>query len=161
MRVREDRIKRASGQEGIYGMVEKTDFVMIAAVEDDHIWLVEQYRYPLKGRYWELPQGAREGSDADPSAVAAGELREETGLIAENWYYAGFQYLAPGFSCQRFHSYLATGLQQSTRMPDPEEEGLICKPVPLTEFREMIFDGIIRDSNTIATFGMLNLKGLI
>lgn len=44
MRLREDRIRRADGQEGIYSVVEKPDFAVIAAVQNGQIYLVEQYR---------------------------------------------------------------------------------------------------------------------
>ena len=51
MRVREDMIRRRDGSSGIYGVVEKPDFVVIVPVEDDgRLHLVEQYRYPVKGR---------------------------------------------------------------------------------------------------------------
>ncbi len=50
MRVREDAIRRRDGSEGIYGVVEKDDFVVIAPVEAGVIHLVQQFRYPLRGR---------------------------------------------------------------------------------------------------------------
>ena len=57
MRVREDTIRRRDGSIGIYGVVEKPDFVVIVPIEDDgRLHLVEQYRYPVEGRYWELPK---------------------------------------------------------------------------------------------------------
>src|ERR1700752_729737 len=57
MRVREDTNRRRDGSTGIYGVVEKSDFVVIVPVEDDgQVHLVEQYRCPVKGSYWELPQ---------------------------------------------------------------------------------------------------------
>ncbi len=40
MKVHEDKIKRASGAEGIYGVVDKPDFVCILPIEDGHIHLV-------------------------------------------------------------------------------------------------------------------------
>ena len=74
MRVREDTIRRRDGSIGIYGVVEKPDFVVIVPVEDDgRVHLVEQYRYPVKGRYWELPQGSWEqepGSDGLPVGLS-------------------------------------------------------------------------------------------
>lgn len=56
MTVREDSIVRSNGTSGIYGVVEKADFAVIAAVREESIYLVEQYRYPVRGRFWELPQ---------------------------------------------------------------------------------------------------------
>lgn len=40
MTVREDEIVRANGSAGIYGVVEKSDFAVIAAVDNGHICLV-------------------------------------------------------------------------------------------------------------------------
>jgi len=49
---------RRDGSEGIYGIVEKPDFVVIVPLENDsRIHLVQQYRYPVRARYWEFPQG--------------------------------------------------------------------------------------------------------
>ncbi len=84
MVVREDIIRRRDGSPGLYGVVEKSEFVVIIPVEaDGSVHLVEQYRYPIGRRFWEFPQGAWEDRpDADKEAVAQGELREETGLVA-------------------------------------------------------------------------------
>ena len=57
MSVREDKILRTNGHEGIYGVVEKNDFAVIAAIQDQQIYMVQQYRYPVEARFWELPQG--------------------------------------------------------------------------------------------------------
>ena len=90
MRVREDEIRRRDGSSGIYGVVEKPDFVVIVPLEDDgRLHLVQQFRYPVQGRYWEFPQGSWEQAPgADPMEVARGELREETGLDAARMSYA-------------------------------------------------------------------------
>jgi 8-oxo-dGTP pyrophosphatase MutT (NUDIX family) len=83
MRVREDTIQRRDGSDGIYGVVEKPDFVVIVPLNGDRLHLVEQFRYPVGARYWELPQGSwEEAPDADPLELARGELQEETGLRA-------------------------------------------------------------------------------
>jgi ADP-ribose pyrophosphatase len=58
MRVREDAVERQDGAPGIYGVVEKADFAVIVPLDNGFIHLVEQYRYLVKGRYWELPQGS-------------------------------------------------------------------------------------------------------
>jgi hypothetical protein len=86
MPVREDTIRRRDGSTGIYGVAEKPDFVVIVPVEDDcRVHLLEQYRYPVKGRYWELPQGSSEQEPGvDPMEMARGELREETGRCSRH-----------------------------------------------------------------------------
>src|SRR3712207_9245684 len=65
MRVREDRIAYADGSPGLYGVVEKRDFVLVAAREGDRVHLVEQYRYPIRQRQWEFPQGLMEQGETD------------------------------------------------------------------------------------------------
>lgn len=162
MRVREDRIQRPSGAEGIFGVVEKPDFVVIIPIADGCIHLVEQYRYPVQGRYWELPQGSWEDNpDTDHAIIAAGELREETGLIAGKMQYVGHQYLAYGYSNQGYHIYLATDLQQQSSSLDQEEEGLIAKPFTLTQFEEMIIAGAIKDATSVNAYNLARLKSFI
>jgi len=47
MRVREDTIRRRDGSDGLYGVVEKPDFVVIVPLNGDRLHLVEQFRYPV------------------------------------------------------------------------------------------------------------------
>ena len=162
MCVREDRIARPSGAEGIFGVVEKPDFVVIIPIENNYIYLVEQYRYPVQGRYWELPQGSWEDDvDADPIAIAAGELEEETGLHAQKMIYVGHQYLAYGYSNQGYHIFLATNLVQKSEALDAEEEDLVSKKSTLEEFESMIKNGVIKDASTVNAYGLAKLKGYI
>jgi ADP-ribose pyrophosphatase len=163
MRVREDAIRRRDGSEGIYGVVEKRDFVVIVPVEEDgRIHLVQQYRYPVGARYWEFPQGAWEQTPgANPVEVARGELREETGLEADDMARAGHLFEAYGYSNQGYHVYLATGLRRGNADLDHEEQDLVTQIFPLKEVERMIRDGEIKDTTTVAAFGLLRLRGLL
>lgn len=162
MRVREDEVIRASGTKGLYGVVEKPDFVIILPIEGEHIHLVEQYRYPVGARYWELPQGSWEETNKNsPIEIAKGELQEETGLVSKNFQYVGFQYLAYGYSNQRYHIYLATELTFTNKNLDVEEEDLITKMFKLSEFEDMIKQGIIKDATTVTAYSLAKIKGLI
>ncbi len=53
MTVREDNTVRRNGATGIFGVVEKPDFALVIPYEQGGFHLVEQFRYPVKGRYWE------------------------------------------------------------------------------------------------------------
>ena len=162
MSVHEDKIRRQSGSEGIYGIVKKPDFVVIIPIQDGYIHIVEQYRYPVRKRYWELPQGAWEGNPkADHLTIAAGELREETGLTSSNLTYLGYQYLAYGYSSQAYHIYLATDLEYTSNNLDAEEEGLITKKISIMQFENMILCEKIKDATTVNAYGLAKLKGLI
>lgn len=162
MRVREDVVRRRDGSAGVYGVVEKPDFVVVAAVEAGRLHLVEQYRYPVGGRFWELPQGSREGApEADPPEVARAELREETGLEAGAMVDAGRLFLAYGYSTQGYRVFLATGLRRGRRAPEHEEQDLLTRAFDLPEVEAMVRDGTVRDATTVAALGLLRLKGLL
>ncbi len=162
MRVREDAIRRSDGREGVYGVIEKTDFVVIAPIENGIIHLVEQYRYPVKQRYWELPQGSWEDQPGtNPEVLARAELREETGLSAAVMVHVAYLHMAYGYSTQGYHIYLASGFVKGERDLDAEEAGLITRAFTLTEMERMMLDGTIKDATTIAVMGLLKLKGLI
>ena len=163
MRVREDSIRYRDGSDGIYGVVEKADFVVVAAVEDDgRVHLVQQFRYPVGARYWELPQGAWEGQrNADPLELARGELREETGLTAAEMICAGHLFQSCGYATQGYHVFLAKGLTAGEAHRDREEQDLVTGSFLLSEVENMIRDGEIKDATTVAAFGLLRLKGLL
>jgi 8-oxo-dGTP pyrophosphatase MutT (NUDIX family) len=161
MTVREDSILRSSGHTGIYGVVEKSDFAVIAAVQDGQIYLVEQYRYPVAGRYWELPQGSWEKTDVSPIDLATAELREETGLSASSMQQIGHLFLAYGYSTQGYDVFFATGLGQASAQIEPEEEGLIAKAFDIQQVENMIINGEIKDATTVAALDLLKMKGLV
>ncbi|MDJ0820649.1 MAG: NUDIX hydrolase [Paracoccaceae bacterium] len=160
MRVREDQISR-NGAPGIYGVVEKADAVIIAAIQDGQIYLVEQYRYPVGARYWELPQGIHEDGQGDPVEDARAELLQETGLIAESMTEIGQAYQAYGYSNQLVRLFHATGLRQGPQQLEPEEADMITRAFPLQTFRDMILSGQIKDGMTVACLAMLSARSLI
>ncbi len=161
MSVREDKILRTNGHEGIYGVVEKNDFAVIAAIQDQQIYMVQQYRYPVEARFWELPQGSWEKSDILPLELAKAELREETGIIANSMQHVGHLYLAYGYSNQGYDIFYATDLQTTMTALDPEEVDLIARPFSLREVEKMIISGEIKDASTVAVFGLLKMKNII
>ncbi|EOD79489.1 ADP-ribose pyrophosphatase [Grimontia indica] len=162
MTVREDKILRPSGAEGIYGVVDKPDCAVIMAIDNGQVHLVQQFRYTVQQRCWELPQGAWESRpDADHLELAKGELREETGLDAKEMVYVGAHYIAYGFLNQTCHIYLATQLTDVGKSLDVEEEDLISRPFPIEEFERMMMEGEIKDNVTVAAYGLAKLKKLV
>ncbi len=152
MRLREDQIVRSNGQRGIYGVVEKDEAAIILPIDGDCIWLVEQFRYTIQQRAIELPQGGWEMAVDDPETLARGELKEETGLVAEKMTYLGAQWIAYGFTRQKQHVFLATGLTQAEKEPDDEEHDIVVRNVPVSEFERLMRDGIVRDGCTLAAW---------
>lgn len=154
MRLREDEILRSNGEKGIYGVVEKHDCAIILPIENDRIWLVEQFRYAIQERALELPQGGWEMEIENPEELARGELKEELGLSAAEMTRLGTLWVAYGFVRQRLHAFLATGLTPAGRDPDPEEHDLGARSVGIAEFEEMMLDGAIRDGCTLSAWGL-------
>jgi ADP-ribose pyrophosphatase len=154
LRLREDQIERSNGLHGIYSVVDKDDCAIILPIQDDTIFLVEQFRYTVQERCLELPQGGWETPDVDPEELARGELREETGLIAASMTRLGSTWIAYGFVHQKQHVYLATELTRASTDPDPEEHDLVLRAVSIAKFEEMILDGTIRDGSTLAAWGL-------
>lgn len=154
MRVREDQILRSNGQAGIYGVVDKDDGAIIVPIDGDRIWLVEQFRYTIQERVLELPQGAWERAIENPEELARGELKEETGLEAEQMDYLGFSWIAYGFARQRHHIFVATGLTMTQNKPDAEEHDIAVRSVAIADFERMMLEGKIRDGCTQAAWAL-------
>jgi 8-oxo-dGTP pyrophosphatase MutT (NUDIX family) len=157
MSVREDEILRSNGKRGIYGVVDKEDGAVILPIEDGRVWLVEQFRYTIQERALELPQGGWEKEIDNPEDLARGELKEETGLHAAQMTYLGWMWIAYGFTHQKQHIFLATGLTQSDKEPDPEEHDIVVRSVPVDEFEQMILDGVVRCNCTVGAWGLYML----
>ena len=159
--VREDVIERANGQRGIYGVIDKDPACIIIPLErtaeGDFLYLVEQYRYTVQGRFLEFPQGGWETADIVPEALARGELREETGLTADRMTHLVDLQIAYGVMNQKHHIFLAEGLHRGATQPDPEETDLVLHRVPVAEFEAMLFDGRIVDNCTAAAWGVYRI----
>jgi len=154
MRVREDQILRSNGKRGIYGVVEKEDCAIILPIDQGRVWLVEQFRYTIQERAIELPQGGWEMEVENPEELARGELKEELGLNAAEMTFLGWLWIAYGFTRQKHHVFLATGLTEAEKDPDPEEHDLVARSFAVEEFEEMMLNGTIRDNCTLSAWGL-------
>ncbi|MGD0729972.1 MAG: NUDIX hydrolase [Terracidiphilus sp.] len=157
MRLREDEILRSNGKPGIYGVVEKEDAAIILPIDKGLVWLVEQFRYTIQERALELPQGGWEMEVENPEELARGELKEEIGLDAAEMTQLGTLWIAYGFTRQKQHVFLASGLTQVEKEPDPEEHDLVVRSMPVAEFEELMLKGEIRDGCTLAAWGLYQL----
>jgi 8-oxo-dGTP pyrophosphatase MutT (NUDIX family) len=158
MTVREDELLRADGSSGVYGVVDKPDYALVIALESDQLCLVEQYRYPLGLRRWEFPQGtAPDRAECEPAELAARELREETGLRADELTELGVLDVAPGLSSQRGRAFLATGLTAGAHERELEEQDMRAEWFPRAAFERMVAAGEITDAQSIAAYALLHL----
>ena len=158
MIVREDSIQRADGTTGIYGVVDKPDFALIIPLDGERVRLVEQFRYPIGLRRWEFPQGtAPDRADLDPTELAARELREETGLVADAITEIGLLDVAAGMSSQRGRVFLATGLTAGPAQREHEEQDMRSAWFDRAKFEAMVAAGEITDAQSLAAYTLLLL----
>jgi 8-oxo-dGTP pyrophosphatase MutT (NUDIX family) len=157
IRVREHQILNPQGRPGIYGLVEfKNRAVGVIPYEDGYVWLVGQYRLPLKKYSWEIPKGGSPQSEA-LLETARRELKEETGLEAEQWEPLVELHLSNSVCDEYGIVYLAMGLRRGEASPE-ETELLSLARVPLEEVYSRINAGEITDSLTVAGIFRLMLK---
>jgi 8-oxo-dGTP pyrophosphatase MutT (NUDIX family) len=146
--VREDKVIRPDGEPGIYGVVHfKNIAVGVLPIEEDHIYLVGQYRYPLEQYSWEIPEGGCP-IDEEPFRAAQRELREETGFEAKHWRLLGEAYLSNSVADEYAVWFLATELVPSEQQPEGTE-ALDVRRFPLREALAMALGGQITDALSI------------
>nr|WP_163757499.1 NUDIX hydrolase [Mycobacterium botniense] len=159
MRVREDQIRRPDGSHGRYGVIDKPDYALVIARDEERFCLVEQYRYPLGLRRWEFPQGtAPDLAEVEPVTLAERELREETGLRAESMVLLGLLDVAAGMSSQRGRVFLATGITEGRHEREHEEQDMHSSWFSRTDVEQMIVDGAITDAQSIAAWALFLLS---
>lgn len=157
--VTEYSVINPSGGKGIYGKVHFQNYALavIALDEDQHIWLVGQYRFPINKYSWELPEGGGP-LDVPPLESAKRELLEETGLTAESWTELQHIHLSNSVSDELGIIYLARNLSMGQAEPEETEE-LQLKRVPFEDAYQMVISNQITDSMSIAA--ILRLKILL
>jgi len=147
--LREDDVVRPDGNEGKYYYVDGLNSVAIIAEDDDKkIFLVGQSRYPLDNYYsWEIITGGfKKGNN--PLETAKRELKEETGLIAQEWIELGYYHPVTGYASEKTFIYLAKNLTQGKQELDPTED-ITVKKESLENIIEMIKKNEIVDGLAI------------
>ena len=148
--VNEHQVINPSGGQGIYGVVHFTNLAIgiLPLDEDNNTWLVGQYRYPLQAYSWEIPEGGGP-LGLDPLDGAKRELLEETGLTATNWTELQRMHLSNSVSDELAIIYVARGLTMGVAAPE-ETEDLQLRKLPFEEAYQMVLDGRITDSMSVA-----------
>jgi len=114
--------------------------------DDPEILLIRQYRYAAEKYVYEVPAGRLDPNEA-PDHCARRELREETGCEAERVEHLYTMYTTPGFTDERIHIFMATGLirGQDAREVD---EFIEIETMALSRALRLIEQGEIQDAKT-------------
>jgi ADP-ribose pyrophosphatase len=123
-------------------------FVSDPRGNDPQILLIRQYRYAAGGYLYEIPAG-RLNPGEDPAVCAARELQEETGCTADSIEHLYTMYTTPGFTDERIHLFMASGLTSGPTAHEADEF-LSVETVFLAKALEMVRAGEINDGKTTA-----------
>ncbi len=135
--------------------------VILPVLDDGRVLLVRQFRYPVGESLLELPAGTLEPGE-EPRHCAGRELVEETGWRAGSLRDLGGFYSTPGFTDERLHAVLATGLKRVEDPPPGDaDESIEVVAMDLEEVLALARDGAIRDGKTLAAILLARLQGLI
>lgn len=122
---------------------------------DPQVLLIKQYRYAAEEFIYEIPAGRLEPGE-DPMACARRELREETGCSAERVEHLFTMYTTPGFTDERIHLFLASGLTRGDTAHE-SDEFMSIEAMPFSRALELVRTGVIKDAKT--ALGLLYAAG--
>jgi ADP-ribose pyrophosphatase len=156
-----DEVRFPNGSTGELEMVRHSGasavvpFLSDPAGDDPQILLLKQYRSAAEDYLYEIPAGRLDPGE-DPADCARRELKEETGCSASSVEHLLTFYTTPGFTDEKIHLFMATGLTegQSGRETD---EFIEVQTFPLSRALEMVGSGEIRDGKT--ALGILYAAG--
>ncbi len=147
--VHRDKVRLPNGQSTQLDIVEHVGAVTILPLDElGRIWFVRQYRHPAAQQLLELPAGTLEPGEP-PDACALREIREETGQAAGEIRKLGEFFLAPGYSTETMHVFLATKLRPDP-LPGDSDEFLSVETRSVAEVLQMVERGEIQDGKTLA-----------
>lgn len=125
----------------------KSAVAILPRLGDDEYILLENYRYPIGKRLYELPAGLIEEGE-EPSVAAIRECVEETGYFPSQTSTIGSFYTSPGFTDEQIHIFFGWGLQKRKQALEDAED-LTVKTFTEKELLNLCRAGHIRDMKTM------------
>lgn len=139
------------------GRIEEWDLVshrmgaaaILPVLPDGKILMVRQYRNALERETLEIPAGARDAKNEDTKLCAIRELEEETGYCSNKVSYLLSLRTTVAFCDEFIDVYLAEDLVEGSQHLD-EGESIDVEAYELSQLCDMIYEGRIQDSKTVA-----------
>ena len=139
------------------GNTEEWDYIhhrgaaaVVPVTDDGRIIMVRQYRNALERFTLQIPAGALDDPEEPGINCSARELEEETGYRSENLEWLITLRTTVAFCNERIEVYVAKNLVPSKQHLDPNEF-VNVELHTVEELKQMIFDGEIEDSKTVAS----------
>jgi ADP-ribose pyrophosphatase len=152
-----DTVRFPDGSDGVLEMIRHSGasavlpFLDHPADPDPRVVLIRQFRHAADGYVWEIPAGRLEPGEA-PESCAHRELLEETGYSAIEMRPLTTIFTTPGFTDERIHLFLASGLAagQAHREAD---EFMELHTLNWSRVLQMADQGEIQDGKTLCAIG--------
>ena len=146
-----DEVRFPDGSTGTLEMIRHPGASAVVPVlgepgDDPEVLLIRQYRYAADQFLYEIPAGRLDPGES-PADCARRELQEETGYSAGRVEHVFTMYTTPGFTDEKIHLFVATGLVagQAHREAD---EFMELVPTRLSRALSMVEQGEIQDAKT-------------
>lgn len=148
--VRVDEVEVRPGHVARLDVIEHPGAITLLPLDDEqNVWFVRQYRHPARQRLLELPAGTLNPGEV-PAIAANRELQEEIGMRAQRLEELASFYLAPGYSSELMHAFLAGGLSPSA-LPQDADEVISVEKVPASQVLGLAERGELRDAKSLVT----------
>jgi 8-oxo-dGTP pyrophosphatase MutT (NUDIX family) len=150
-----DECETANGQKLTYTYARRRDEgpLIIPEDADGKLWLVRQYRHPIRKILWQFPAEGKSPEEAWEAAAQRG-IQEEIGKAAEQIIKLGEVHPDPGGMQQTAYFYLALNLYDqkapTQHIHEDEIEQLEIAKFSLAEIDTLIAKGEISDGWTLA-----------
>jgi len=149
LKIYEDTVL-ANGHEAHWDYIHHDGAAAVLPVTSEgKILMVRQYRNALNRYTLEIPAGKLDAPDEPKIECAYRELEEETGFRTEKLEYLMSINTTVAFCDEAIDIFVAHNLIPSHQHLD-EDEFVDVKAYKLEELKEMIFEGKIQDSKTMA-----------
>ena len=150
LKVYKDHMKFSNGNTEDWDCIHHDGAAAVIPVMDDgKILMVKQYRNALERDTLEIPAGKLDDPDEEGIVCASRELKEETGYSSDDLEWLLTIRTTVAFCNERIEVFVARNLIPGEQHLD-EDEFVDVKAYKLEELKEMIFEGKIQDSKTMA-----------
>ena len=140
---------RFNGDDIVREFVDHTGAVGVLAMDDDgRVFLIKQYRHPVRHRDWEIPAGLLDVDGEDPLEAAKRELAEEADLEADEWALLADTFSSPGGNSEVIRIYLARSIRPTADAfaREAEEADMETAWVPLDDAVEAALERRIHNA---------------
>lgn len=153
--VKEDKVIRPDGKDGIFGVITMKPGVSIMPIDDKgNVYLTKEYHYAVERETIEAISG---GIDSNESKLEAAqrELLEETGIEAKEWIDMGAVDPFTSVINSPNNLFLAKNLSFSKANPEGTEKIKIIK-VSFKQATDWVMQSVITHSATVALILKIN-----